>query len=1074
MLAADKSKLDGVEAGAQVTSFARVQTALGVASSAVSINAQRLTSVADPTAAQDAATKAYVDALAQGLDTKASCRLVSTTNMGTLGGAQVIDGIVTQTGDRLLIVGQTTASQNGIYIGSGINWLRAPDADTSAKVTSGMYVFVTEGTANADSGWALITPDPIVLGTTALTFTQVTGAGQITAGAGLTKSGNTLNVVAHADASIVVAADSVQVGVITDAQHGTRAGGTTHATVIAAGAAGFMSGSDKTKLDGIATGAAAVLSVTPLQVDGSSGNGGAAVTASRSDHRHQVTTGSPVALTLAATTADGTSNNLARADHVHALPATAAPAALTVGAASSAGSAVTLPRSDHVHAMPGAATTGAAGFMSAADKTKLDGISTSAAALASTAPLEDTGIAAVGVGTTAARADHQHPTVWKAACVGYVNTETFNPAGGADSVVEGVSLAVGDRVLVTDIITEANCGIWVVVTVGTGSNGTWSLVETMGDGELVCVESRASLFIGLASAYGHFREFLASASLNGLMSANDFLKLAGVAFSAAAVTSSAPTQITVTTAAAGSGTSAARSDHVHSVATAAPTALTVGGSVNAGSSTSLARADHVHAMPGTATTGAAGFMSAADKARVDVGALPYSASVANNTWTIANAAGTKTLPSSAVVGDTVAILVIIAGVNIAAGSGNNIVDASGSGFTTISSVPWPALYTFRAGQAGFWFLGDNVASASSPALPGLMSAADKSKLNGITAGADPTMSTLANAAGAVSVNSQRVTNVATPTATTDAVNKTYIDNILLAMPRTNGCRLSGHAGNAVMPADNATCTTLYFHPHVSDIIWLYVNATQWLPCRVPSGGLSLALSGLTVGRPYDVFIVAPTTWSPAAATYTIELVAWTSTVTRASALQNQGGFYTLGSDPQRRYVGTIYARAANSFAWVRTGYTSTTAKCDLWNADNRVEAVFYHETAWTGSNATATPNAWFMASSGHKFEFMQGIATIEPLSASMQIGVNSAGTANQGYCGIALNSSVPAHGGRAVTATGEVTTAHTELYDVSPQGANYLQFMLLGTATAVLFYTTDDPAGAVPVYYADARTRFMY
>jgi microcystin-dependent protein len=96
---------------------------------------------------------------------------------------------------------------------------------------------------------------------TAATLTPVTTARQVIAGAGLAGGGAlsadlTLNVVANADGSIVVAADSIQVGVLaTDAQHGTRGGGTLHAAVVAAGAAGFMSGADKTKLDGIAASA---------------------------------------------------------------------------------------------------------------------------------------------------------------------------------------------------------------------------------------------------------------------------------------------------------------------------------------------------------------------------------------------------------------------------------------------------------------------------------------------------------------------------------------------------------------------------------------------------------------------------------------------------------------------------------------------------------------------------------------------------------------------------------------------------------------------------------------------------
>lgn len=232
--------------------FATVQTVLGTASSAVGFNNQRLTSVADPTGAQDAATKAYVDATKQGLDIKDSCRAATTANI-TLSGTQTIDGVACIAGDRVLVKNQTTASQNGPYVVAAGAWSRASDADTSAKVTSGLYVFVSEGTSNGGNGFVLTTADPIVLNTTALTFTQFSGAGQITAGAGLTKTGNTLDVVANGDGSIVVNANDIQVGVLaSDAQHGTRGGGTLHAAATGA-TAGFMSAADKTKLDGLPT-----------------------------------------------------------------------------------------------------------------------------------------------------------------------------------------------------------------------------------------------------------------------------------------------------------------------------------------------------------------------------------------------------------------------------------------------------------------------------------------------------------------------------------------------------------------------------------------------------------------------------------------------------------------------------------------------------------------------------------------------------------------------------------------------------------------------------------------------------
>jgi phage-related tail fiber protein len=80
----------------------------------------------------------------------------------------------------VLLKDQSTGSENGIYIfnGSSSAMTRANDADTSAEVTSGQYVFVSEGTANADSAWVLATNDPITLGSTSLTFAQFSGAGQ--------------------------------------------------------------------------------------------------------------------------------------------------------------------------------------------------------------------------------------------------------------------------------------------------------------------------------------------------------------------------------------------------------------------------------------------------------------------------------------------------------------------------------------------------------------------------------------------------------------------------------------------------------------------------------------------------------------------------------------------------------------------------------------------------------------------------------------------------------------------------------------------------------------------------------
>ena len=169
---------------------------MAVPTTAVLLNGQRIAGLADPTGAQDAATKAYVDAISQGLDVKPSVKAASTANVTITAPGVAIDGVTLTTGDRVLLKNQTTTAENGIYIyaTSSTAMTRATDADTSAKVNAGMFTFAEQGTVNADSGWFLITDNPITLGTTGLTFTQFSGAGQITAGAGLTKTGNTLDV----------------------------------------------------------------------------------------------------------------------------------------------------------------------------------------------------------------------------------------------------------------------------------------------------------------------------------------------------------------------------------------------------------------------------------------------------------------------------------------------------------------------------------------------------------------------------------------------------------------------------------------------------------------------------------------------------------------------------------------------------------------------------------------------------------------------------------------------------------------------------------------------------------------
>jgi phage-related tail fiber protein len=160
--------------------------------SAVGFNNQLITGLADPVSAQDAATKSYVDAVAQGIDAKASVRAATTANI-TISGTQTVDGVALVAGDRVLVKNQTTESQNGIYVVASGAWSRSTDADTYNELISA-FTFVEEGATNADTGWVSTVNAGGTLGVTSVTFVQFSAAGAYVAGDGLTLSGNIFNV----------------------------------------------------------------------------------------------------------------------------------------------------------------------------------------------------------------------------------------------------------------------------------------------------------------------------------------------------------------------------------------------------------------------------------------------------------------------------------------------------------------------------------------------------------------------------------------------------------------------------------------------------------------------------------------------------------------------------------------------------------------------------------------------------------------------------------------------------------------------------------------------------------------
>lgn len=213
--------------------------------------------VATPTDPAHAANKQYVDAARSGLDVKQSVKLATNSALpgythlsgvltATANGALSVDGATPSSGNRILVKNETSSNApfNGIYVvtevGDGSNpfvLTRADDANDAAEVTPGMFVFVEQGDNWSDSGWVLTTDGSITIGSTNLTFVQFSSAGQSIAGNGLTKTGNTIDVVGTSD-RITANADSIDiastyVGQSSITTLGTVTTGTWNATDIA-------------------------------------------------------------------------------------------------------------------------------------------------------------------------------------------------------------------------------------------------------------------------------------------------------------------------------------------------------------------------------------------------------------------------------------------------------------------------------------------------------------------------------------------------------------------------------------------------------------------------------------------------------------------------------------------------------------------------------------------------------------------------------------------------------------------------------------------------------------------------
>ena len=238
---------------------------LAAPTASFSLNNQRITGLADPSEAQDAATKAYVDATAEGLSVKPAVMaattgpLTATYSNGTSGvGATLtatsngafplIDGVQLSTvnGNRgLLVKDQANAFENGRYNlttqgDENTPWVltRCGKCDQAHEIPSA-YVFVQSGSTYASTGWVALVEDPAAfdVGVDDITWIQFSGAGTYEAGDGLTLNGTTFNVGGTAN-RIAVTANAVDiastyVGQASITTVGTISSGTWEATDVA-------------------------------------------------------------------------------------------------------------------------------------------------------------------------------------------------------------------------------------------------------------------------------------------------------------------------------------------------------------------------------------------------------------------------------------------------------------------------------------------------------------------------------------------------------------------------------------------------------------------------------------------------------------------------------------------------------------------------------------------------------------------------------------------------------------------------------------------------------------------------
>lgn len=421
-----------------------------------------ITGLSTPTADSDAANKAYVDSVAQGIDAKASCLAATTANI-TLSGTQTIDGVAVTAGQRVLVKNQTSAAQNGIYVAAAGAWTRATDADTWNELVSA-YTFIEQGTDNGNNGYICTVTAGGTLGTTPVTWVQFSGAGQINAGAGLTKVGNTLDVGTASSSRIVVNADNIDL-----ASTGITPGTYKSLTIDAYGRA--TAGTNPTTLSGYGiTDAYTIAQIDALFGSTTSAAASAAAAATSASNAATSATNASNSATAAAGSATSAANTYTTFNNQYLGSKASDPTVNNTGGALVAGNLYWNSTSNEMRVYTGTAWLTA--YLPATGYLALSGGTMTGAIAMSNNKI-------TGLGTPSASTD--------AATKGYVDTAvgSYLPlAGGTltgSLAFNGTGLkitgdlsnaTVGNRLLIQSSTANGNTGV-VAVPNGTATTATW-------------------------------------------------------------------------------------------------------------------------------------------------------------------------------------------------------------------------------------------------------------------------------------------------------------------------------------------------------------------------------------------------------------------------------------------------------------------------------------------------------------------------------------------------------------------------------------------------------------------------